>query len=469
MGAYLPPWLSRLFAPRPSRQRSLEAAAGGRRWAGAGSLSNVNAEIQAGGVTIGRRAAHAAVNNPIAAAAISALVGNLIGTGIKPQSQHPSQEVRDKLHRRFKNWTDRADAADRSDFYGLQALAVSTMLKSGECFARLVTVDRQGVFALSIELFDADQVPSDLHRDNPDGSRIRAGVEFDTAGRRTAYHFYDRPVGDATATYSYRTIRVPAADVCHLFVPLAPGQVRGLSALAPVLLKIADLDQLSDATLIKAKVAALFAGFLTDMDGAGGPLASTDPSTPDASMEPGSIIPLAPGQDIKFPSPPSAGDFAQLHAAQLRAIAAALGLPYETLSGDLSGATYSSLRAGLQEARRRFEQIQHNVIVYQLCRPIWNRWVRLEALAGEAPVESSIEELEAVRWLPPRWDWIDPSKDVAAELEAIAGGLKSRSQAISERGDDPEALDREIAADRAREASLGLAFNAPQQKEAPKP
>ena len=84
-------------------------------------------------------------------------------------------------------------------------------------------------------------------------------------------------------------------------------------------------------------------------------------------------------------------------------------------------------------------------------------------------MERSIEELEAVRWLPPRWDWIDPSKDVAAELEAIAGGLKSRSQAISERGDDPEALDREIAADRAREVSLGLAFNAPQQKETPKP
>ena len=268
------------------------------------------------------------------------------------------------------------------------------------------------------------------------------------------------------ATYAARLSRAACRDFDSVHHGAAA--VRGLSALAPVLLKLNDLDALSDATLIKAKVAALFAGFLTDLDGAGGPLASTDPASPDASLEPGSIIPLAPGQDIKFPSPPSAGDFAQLHAAQLRAIAAALGLPYETLSGDLSGATYSSLRAGLQEARRRFEQIQHNVIVYQFCRPIWNRWVRLEALAGETPLGSAIEELEAVRWLPPRWDWIDPSKDVAAELEAIAGGLKSRSQAISERGDDPEALDREIAADRAREAALGLAFNTT-KKDTPAP
>ena len=44
--------------------------------------------------------------------------------------------------------------------------------------------------------------------------------------------------------------------------------------------------------------------------------------------------------------------------------------------------------------------------------------------------------------------------------EQIAAGLKSRSQALAERGYDAEAVDAEIAADQARERTLGLRFSA---------
>lgn len=46
------------------------------------------------------------------------------------------------------------------------------------------------------------------------------------------------------------------------------------------------------------------------------------------------------------------------------AVAAGLGLPYELVSGDLEGVTYSSIRAGLIEFRCRVEQFQHNVVVH---------------------------------------------------------------------------------------------------------
>ncbi len=44
-------------------------------------------------------------------------------------------------------------------------------------------------------------------------------------------------------------------------------------------------------------------------------------------------------------------------------------------------------------------------------------------------------------------------KDVHAEILAIDAGLKSRSQAISERGYDAERVDAEIAAEQDRAAS----------------
>lgn len=67
-------------------------------------------------------------------------------------------------------------------------------------------------------------------------------------------------------------------------------------------------------------------------------------------------------------------------------------------------------------------------------------------------------EYLACNWLPPKWDWVDPLKDARAEIEQIDAGLKSRTQALAERGYDAEQVDAEIAADKAREKSLGLSF-----------
>ena len=52
-------------------------------------------------------------------------------------------------------------------------------------------------------------------------------------------------------------------------------------------------------------------------------------------------------------------------------------------------------------------------------------------------------------------------KDASAEILQIEAGLKSRTQALSERGYDAEQVEREIAAERQRELELGLDFRRP--------
>ena len=52
-------------------------------------------------------------------------------------------------------------------------------------------------------------------------------------------------------------------------------------------------------------------------------------------------------------------------------------------------------------------------------------------------------------------------KDANAEIAQIEAGLKSRTQAIAERGYDAEQVDAEIARDRDREKRLGLDFRRP--------
>jgi capsid protein len=75
--------------------------------------------------------------------------------------------------------------------------------------------------------------------------------------------------------------------------------------------------------------------------------------------------------------------------------------------------------------------------------------------------EGNRTRLLTADWLPTKWDWVDPLKDANAEIAQIEAGLKSRTQAIAERGYDAEQVDREIAAERARERLLGLDFLRP--------
>jgi capsid protein len=92
---------------------------------------------------------------------------------------------------------------------------------------------------------------------------------------------------------------------------------------------------------------------------------------------------------------------------------------------------------------------------------VWNRWLRDAVLAGALDLPGFAENPApwlAVKWIPPKWDWVDPLKDRKAEIEAIEAGLKSRSDVIESEGYDAEEVDRRIAADRAREAELGLSF-----------
>lgn len=438
------------------RSAPFEGASAGPRWSGLGWPAPTATAATAAGQPLATRAQHFARNNPWAAQAIEALTTSIVGSGIKPRPLHPDRAVREALVSAWERWCDESDAAGRLDFYGMQALACRGLIEQGEAFARLIVSDG----AVRVALLDPEQVARDVTTaPGAPGVRIVGGIELDDLGRPLAYHV--RPGGAAWAA----PVRVPADDVMHLIRPLAPGQVRGVSWLAPALLRLHELDQYEDATLVRAKVAALFAGFVTDPNGDAAGLPGTmSGEVLETGMEPGSLLPLPPGADVKFSAPVEPVQYGAYVKAHLRAVAAAVGVPYEHVSGDYEGVTYSSVRAALVEFRRRVEAWQFHLMVRQFCRPVWRRFVTLASLAGTVPADGFARDPEpylAAEWLPPRFDFVDPKKDIEAEVIAIDRGLKSRAMAVAERGYDIEEIDRQIAADRDRARELGLSFAPP--------
>lgn len=435
--------------------RSYEGAGGGRRWRGQPDMPSPLSAMHIARGPLARRARYLAANNALAASAVEAWVSALVGAGIKPQSAHTDQAVREALNLTFEIWTDEADADGLCDFYALQALMVRRMVIDGEAFALLINSDD----GFQLRLIDPEQIDPSLNREMPNGRRIVQGIEFAASGKRVAYHVLPERLDMPFARLPLTPMRIPADQIVHLFRPEIPGQVRGISWFAPVMLRLADLDSWRDAQIVRQKVAAMLAGFVTSADVSGQPFDGDADLRGNliGGLEPGTLKFLDPGQDIRFSEPAKVGaeviDFAKITE---REIAVGLGLPSSILTGDLSDVNYSSIRAGLVEWRRRVEALQHGVIAFQALRPIWKRWASTEVLSGR--ITTTLDAAMPVKFITPKQQWVDPAKDVQAELDAIAGGLMSRREAVTSRGVDIEALDAEIAADNARAASLGLTF-----------
>ncbi len=472
--------LSRLKAALPWRGRmasGYEAAANTRRTTGWWPVtSDINTLVFGGLDTLRSRSREMVRRNPWAANALDSFVGNCVGTGIKPQSLHPDPEVRERIQKLWLQWTDESDASGLTDFYGLQSLACRSTAEGGECLIRIrPRLPKDGLSVpLQLQLLEGEHLPTNENRRLENGDYIRAGIEFNAIGKRAAYHLYREHPGDSlNPMASTEMVRVPAESVLHLFRPIRPGQLRGQPWLAQVLVKLHELDQYDDAELVRKKTAAMFAGFViknAPEDQILGEGTADASGTALAGLEPGTLQILLPGEDVKFSNPADVGaSYETFMRVQLRSIAAGIGITYEQLTGDLTGVNYSSIRAGLLEFRRRCEQFQHQVLAFQMCQPVWRRWVQAAVLSGALPAAEDLSAYYEVKWIPPGFAWVDPLKDINAQMMAVRAGFKSRSEVVSEQGYDAEAIDREIAADNQRADDLGLSYDTDPRPEEPVP
>lgn len=449
-----------------------EGAAGHRRLRGfMPARSHVNVLLQQAGPEMTARARWLIRNNGYAANAVESWAANAVGDGIKPQSLMKAEKTKAKLQRLWLDWTDEADAEGLTDFYGIQRRISRELFIAGECFVRFRY--RRPEDGLTVP-FQLQVLPSEmlplLKNETTATGEIRQGIEFDAIGRRVAYHLYRRHPGDVSMKgIAGETVAVPADEVVHLIDASEPGQVRGVSRFSAAIVKLFLLDQYDDAELDRKKVAALYALFVTsslgeDMAGAGKEGGDAAGRIEDDMMQlsPGAILRLEDGEDVKVTDPAESGStYEPFQYRTLLQICAALGIPYAFVTGDINKANFSNARLMLMEFRRRVSAFQHSVLVFQFCRPVWAKFMDLAVLSGAITLpayERRRREHQAVQWLPPRWDWVDPQKDINAEIMMIEAGIKARSLSISERGYDAEEMDAQIKADRDREKKLGLVF-----------
>lgn len=408
------------------------------------------------------RARYLEDNSDIAGAAIGGIVRNVVGTGIKPQARTGDDELNKQIEALWEEWTraENCDVTGQQTFEELQALLLRRKIVDGEILIKK-TVDKKGKFPLKLQVIKPDMLSQYLLRAPKTNHVIRSGIELDDHLKPLAF-WIDKKTPDGFVQYD--PDRIPAKEIIHLWTRKHPDQIRGISDLAPIIKRLKDTQDYLDAETVAARIAACFSVFITTSTGTPG-AAGRFVKTKDAegkklqSIRPGMIKYLAPGEEVQTANPSrgmaNARDYISI---QERLAGAGLGLSYELMSRDFNKASFSSARQGMLEDRKTFEPMQ-NFMASHLCGPVYREWLDLCVLAGLINIPDYAQNREKYQqcdWVTPGWAWIDPSKEVQADINALQNAGKTLSQWCAERGYDWREQLEQMALEKETAEALGL-------------
>jgi lambda family phage portal protein len=456
-----------------------DAAGHGRRLAGWNPpASGPNRAIE-GLQTIRNRARDSSRNDWSGVSATEKWTTNLVGIGITPRFKRVLKARKQAIVDLWEDFVQQCDADGVMNLYGLQTLVTRAWLDGGEAFIRRrARYEDEGLTVpLQIQVMEAEMVPM-LDATGwpglPVGNEIKSGIEFNRRGRRIAYWVFKQHPGDKNGSVVDPTqlVRVAASDMIHVFEPIRPGQLRGVSMMAPLLTRLRNIENYDDATLTRQQLANLIVAFISrklpEMSGdedisplTGEEIQEDSTGTPLVGLQPGLVQELEDGQEVQWSNPPEAGtNYSDYMRTQHLGTAAGAGLPYEIFSGDIKDVSDRTLRVIINDFRRHAEQRQWQVLIPQMCKRVIGWFAESAALIGKIATDE-IDAITRAEWSPHGWAHIHPVQDPQGKKLEVDAGFRSRSSVIGQYGDDPDAVDDERASDMTREKELGLWVEAP--------
>lgn len=382
---------------------------------------------------------------------LQAKVWNEPQAGIPERPDKMANEILEANWYAWGTQTAQACTVDgRHSWHSLCTLVDRAHAVDGEAFVRVLR-GNYNQWGLTLQPIDATLIDVDLNVPAGNGqNEIIMGVERDAWGRPVAYHVLAADYYNRTYTTD-KYVRIPAADMIHVFTPEFVGQVRGFP---PAAAAIQDMNMAAgyrEAVLINARTAACNMGIWERPVNASGKITFDNPGDAEnkatMDMEPGRFAIAPKGWTFKSLTPSNApgavGDFLKVIE---RSIASGLDVNYNDFANDLEGVNFSSLRYGALCERDSWK-MEQAAFIEGFCRFVWRAWLEQFLLSGRSVLPfSKVDKFDAVVFIPRRWDWVDPLRDIKADREAVDMRVLAPQDIIREAGRDPDEVLEEIAA-----------------------
>ena len=407
-------------------------------------------------------------NNDYAKAFFRHLKINVVGPeGIRLQSKikngagKPNVPANKKVEGGWKQWGKKKNCTvtRQRSWLETQWQIIHSWARDGEVFIRKIK-GYDNEFRFALQFIMPDHIDTEFNVDLQNGHFIKMGIEYDSWKAPIAYHVNVKGSSESSYFFNGRErLRIPSDEMIHLFTQEREDQSRGVPWLHTAIIRLRNLGGYEEAALIAARIGASKMGFY--ISGTGDAEYTGDDKDDDGNIvnevEPGQFEKLPTGIDFKTFDPTyphqQFGDFIK---AALRGASSGMGILYNNLANDLEGVSFSSIRSGTLAERDMYRILQagmgegvHDEIFPDVLE------MSLLTQQIKLPIDK-MDRFNFPKWQFRGWDWVDPQKDVNADILARDNRMTSLTKILAKRGIDFDDLMDEIEYEEAEMASRGI-------------
>lgn len=379
----------------------------------------------------------------------------------------PDKAANDKIEWEWWEFCKKGNCTvdGRLSFLGVQKLFIRSVARDGEFLARKIR-GFKNPWRFALQILEPDVLNEQLNVEAAYGkNKIRMGIEYDEWDRPVAYHLRKKHPGDAYTTLvgaNTEYIRVPASDMIHCYIPQRSTQGRGVPWMHTAGRRLNQVGEYEYTEVIAARAGASKMGFYEKKDPAMGGFPAADETdaqgNPISHVEAGFIEKLPDGWTFKEfnPDHPTA-QFGAFIKGSLRGVASGLGVSYNSLANDLEGVNYSSMRIGAIDERDNWKTL-HEWMIEDFLNGFFADWLSMTLLTDRLSLPyAKFDKFNKPEWRGRIFDWVDPEKDIEAELKCVRAKWKTERQVVLERFNmDLEDLYAQIAEEKKLKAKYGI-------------
>jgi lambda family phage portal protein len=370
------------------------------------------------------------------------------------QARTGDHEVDTQIEKYWQKWMNECDFLGRHNFTTLLQLAVTAILRDGDCGFIIV---RDGE-DLKLQSVEADRIGSPYDRTDTD--KYIGGINVDDYGRPVSYTIFTRTINNQYIS----PVDIVAKEFIHLFDAARLDEYRGRSAFATALNATRDLQEAIKAEVQAIKYASYQSGVITTESGAAdaGDYFARGNSNDQGqvarlqSLDPGTVNYLGSGEKMEmFKSDRPTGAFGEFIRLIQAHICMAVGLPYGfAFDADKSGPMARMEAAMAERTFLRWRGLLEGKFLDRI-----KNIILLDAAARGLIPDS--EFLLDGRWCWPAKVSIDYGREANADINLWKAGLKTAGQIYSDMGEDYEEALRARAKESAMIVSLANEMDIP--------
>lgn len=395
---------------------------------------------------------------------------DLVGSGIAVSPKSGDKTLDALLTVPWKLFCECA-CVDGMPLWEWQAMMIGSLPPAGAGLSRFVLIPEriaQGLIPLALLPLEIEWLSEEAVASVPADHKFVRGIELDKFGRPQFYHLRNPETLDITSGE-----RVPAAQIVHIFEKRRAQQSHGEPVLAPAIERIMQGDrlpriELDAAVNSSAPSVAIKTQRALDI--------GDDDEDPTTDIPPGAVVRLLPGEDIATVPNSRPSQLIEPFISAMRGdVAAATRVNRQVLDRDYQRSTFMNSRMSNQDTDRLQASIKSAANrmlagrIYEAAFP----WLMM-AIGRPMPADPrKLAQMMRYAVRPDARPYVDPVKDVASAVNAIAQNLSTYHIECAARGKDFDEIiaERKLENDALQAAGLPVPTvikpsTQPQQKKA---